>query len=54
MNGPKMDDQNKNLLLASGLSFLVIILWFFLFPPEDPVNVAADATSGGEPPVPHL
>ena len=29
-----MDDQNKNLLLATGLSFLVLIGWMFLFPPE--------------------
>ncbi|MEZ7812102.1 MAG: YidC/Oxa1 family membrane protein insertase [Paracoccaceae bacterium] len=29
-----MDDQNKNLLLATGLSFLVIVGWFLLFPPE--------------------
>ncbi len=31
-----MDDQNKNLLLATGLSFLVILVWFFLFPPPEP------------------
>ena len=30
-----MDDQNKNLILATALSFLVILVWFFLFPPED-------------------
>lgn len=29
-----MDDNNKNLLLATGLSFLVIFVWFILFPPE--------------------
>jgi YidC/Oxa1 family membrane protein insertase len=28
-----MDDQNKNLILATALSFLVILLWFVLFPP---------------------
>ncbi len=32
-----MDDQNKNLILATALSFLVILVWFVLFPPEDPV-----------------
>ena len=32
-----MDDNNKNLLLATGLSFLVIFVWFILFPPADPV-----------------
>ena len=31
-----MDDQNKNLLLATGLSFLVLIGWMLLFPPEAP------------------
>ena len=36
-----MDDQNKNLILATGLSFLVILVWFFLFPPPEP---AIDAT----------
>ena len=30
-----MDDQNKNLILATGLSFLVIMVWFFLFPPPE-------------------
>ncbi|MDG1340163.1 MAG: membrane protein insertase YidC [Paracoccaceae bacterium] len=32
-----MDDQNKNLILATALSFLVILVWFVLFPPEEPV-----------------
>ena len=31
-----MDDQNKNLLLATALSFVVILLWFALFPPPEP------------------
>ncbi len=35
-----MDDQNKNLILATALSFLVILGWFFLFPP--PEEPAAD------------
>ena len=30
-----MDDQNKNLILATALSFLVIMTWFILFPPEE-------------------
>ncbi|EYD76802.1 Inner membrane protein translocase component YidC, long form [Rubellimicrobium mesophilum DSM 19309] len=30
-----MDDQNKNLLLATALSFVVILVWFFLFPPKE-------------------
>ena len=29
-----MDDQNKNLIFATVLSFLVIVAWFVLFPPE--------------------
>ncbi len=32
-----MDDQNKNLILATVLSFLVIMVWFVLFPPAEPV-----------------
>src|SRR6056297_3079118 len=31
-----MDDQNKNLLIATALSFAVILGWFVLFPPPDP------------------
>ena len=39
-----MEDQNKNLLLATLLSFLVILVWFVLFPPEDvPVDPNAPA-----------
>jgi YidC/Oxa1 family membrane protein insertase len=32
-----MDDQNKNLLLATVLSFMVILVWFVMFPPPEPV-----------------
>ena len=32
-----MDDQNKNLILATALSFLVILGWFWFFPPPEPV-----------------
>ena len=31
-----MDDQNKNLIMATALSFMVILVWFILFPPEEP------------------
>lgn len=31
-----MQDQNRNLILATALSFLVILVWFVLFPPPDP------------------
>ena len=39
-----MDDQNKNLILASVLSFIVIITWFILFPPPEPAPRDADTT----------
>ncbi|MBV1867651.1 MAG: membrane protein insertase YidC [Marinosulfonomonas sp.] len=53
-----MDDQNKNLILATALSFLVILVWFVLFPPEpsavDPNAPIADgspvATTSVSPP----
>jgi len=32
-----MDDQNKNLIFATVLSFVVIMVWFVLFPPPEPV-----------------
>ncbi|OWU73521.1 membrane protein insertase YidC [Marinibacterium profundimaris] len=38
-----MDDQNKNLLLATGLSFVVILVWFLLFPPPPPEEQVAEA-----------
>ncbi len=30
-----MDNQNKNLIIATALSFVVILVWFVLFPPPD-------------------
>ena len=42
-----MDDQNKNLILATALSFLVILVWFLLFPPpEEPVAPRETETAG--------
>ena len=32
-----MEDQGKNLILATALSFLVILGWFVFFPPQEPV-----------------
>ena len=43
-----MENQNKNLILATALSFLVITVWFFLFPPEQPAETATDATVATE------
>lgn len=46
-----MDDQNKNLLLATALSFAVILVWFVMFPPaEQPATdpnaaITAEATT---------
>ena len=34
-----MDDQNKNLILATVLSFAVIMIWFLLFPPPEVADV---------------
>ncbi len=50
-----MDDQNKNLILATVLSFLVILVWFVLFPPEEtPVEPLLPETtqSAGDPAAP--
>ena len=43
-----MDDQNKNLILATVLSALVLLVWFFLFPPEQrsPDIVEGDTSDG--------
>lgn len=49
-----MEDQNKNLILATALSFLVILVWFLLFPPEDqapnpdPDSVTTESAEGTE------
>ncbi len=40
-----MDDQNKNLLLATALSFLVIVAWYVLFPPPEPAPAPETAVS---------
>ena len=47
-----MDDQNRNLILATALSFLVILVWFVAgpilfpdaFPPDRPVVDSSTAT----------
>ena len=40
-----MDDQNRNLILASVLSFLVIVVWFIFFPPPEPVEAPKQETA---------
>ncbi|PQO24036.1 membrane protein insertase YidC [Rhodobacteraceae bacterium WD3A24] len=40
-----MDDQNRNLILATALSFLVILAWFVLFPPPEPAPEAPTETT---------
>ena len=49
-----MDDQNRNLILATALSFLVILVWFLVFPPpEEPtVPPAPTATEQAADPAP--
>ena len=49
-----MDDQNKNLILATALSFLVILVWFFIFPPEEQIvdQTATTTQDGGTAPTP--
>ncbi|WP_281823985.1 membrane protein insertase YidC [Jannaschia rubra] len=45
-----MDDQNKNLILATVLSAVVLLVWFVLFPPEQQApTVEETATSDGIP-----
>ncbi|HEU0223497.1 MAG TPA: membrane protein insertase YidC, partial [Paracoccaceae bacterium] len=39
-----MDEQNKNLLLAAALSFVVILVWIVLFPPAPPQQPSPTVT----------
>ncbi|WP_333712089.1 membrane protein insertase YidC [Yoonia sp.] len=46
-----MDDQNRNLILATVLSFGVILAWTTLFPPEEiPVDPATEVAASVEDP----
>jgi YidC/Oxa1 family membrane protein insertase len=47
-----MDDQNRNLILATALSFLVILVWFILFPPPAPEERAPAEPPVAEAPAP--
>ena len=40
-----MDDQNKNLLLATSLSFLVLLGWMLMFPPEPIEEAPSEQTT---------
>ncbi|MEM9198537.1 MAG: membrane protein insertase YidC, partial [Pseudomonadota bacterium] len=43
-----MDEQNRNMLLAAVLSFVVIFGWFLIFPPEPPTDLPPiDASQPG-------
>jgi len=44
-----MDDQNKNLILATALSFAVILVWFLLFPPPEPQQATTPGTAATAP-----
>jgi YidC/Oxa1 family membrane protein insertase len=43
-----MDDQNRNLILATALSMVVILVWFVLFPPPEPPVRDPNAIPAGE------
>ncbi len=43
-----MDEQNRNLILATVLSFLVVMVWFMLFPPEEIAQAELPPTSEAE------
>ncbi len=45
-----MDDQNKNLILATALSFLVILVWFVVFPPPEPETLSQAPADSLTPP----
>ncbi|WP_299694533.1 membrane protein insertase YidC [uncultured Tateyamaria sp.] len=47
-----MDDQNKNLILATALSFVVILIWFVLFPPPEPEAPLTTDSTEAQAPVP--
>jgi YidC/Oxa1 family membrane protein insertase len=47
-----MDDQSKNLILATVLSFLVIVVWYALFPPPEPVPPPAEPAAQTAAPAP--
>jgi len=46
---PQMDDQNKNLILATVLSFVVILIWYTLFAPPEVSPVPSTAVESTQP-----
>jgi len=44
-----MDDQNKNLILATVLSVLVILVWFVISPPQQPPPVSDVPAQNAQP-----
>lgn len=47
-----MDDNNKNLILATVLSFVVILVWFVMFPPpEQPADAVTEIVATEAAPV---
>jgi YidC/Oxa1 family membrane protein insertase len=36
-------DEQKNLIMAAALSFMVVVVWFFLFPPQEPAPLPPQA-----------
>jgi len=44
-----MDGQNKNLILATALSFAVILIWLVLFPPQVPEPPAGETATSSQP-----
>ena len=41
-------DDNRNLILATALSLLVIVVWFVLFPPEQQAPIEPDAPAASD------
>ena len=37
-----MDDQNKNLILATVLSCVVLVVWLYIFPPAPQVESSSE------------
>ena len=49
-----MDDQNKNLIIATVLSSVVILIWMVFFPPTPPVEETLPPAQAGDTSVPDV